>query len=174
MHTSDETIYDLAATVVEKLSAANKTISFAESCTGGLVAAKLVDVPSASSVFNASVVTYANEAKVDYLGVLESTIEEFGVVSEPVAGQMAAGVAKRNHAQVGVGVSGIAGPTGGSSEKPVGMVCFGFSFDGDIWTATQYFGDIGRNEVRRKSVEFVYRVLAEKLYEQGGCYYRKV
>ena len=169
MHTSDETIYDLAVTVVEKLSAANKTISFAESCTGGLVAAKLVDVPSASSVFNASVVTYANEAKVDYLGVLESTIEEFGVVSEPVAGQMAAGVAKRNHAQVGVGVSGIAGPTGGSSEKPVGMVCFGFYFDGDIWTATQYFGDIGRNEVRRKSVEFVYRVLAEKLYEQGDA-----
>ena len=66
-------------------------------------------------------------------------------------------------------VSGIAGPTGGSSEKPVGMVCFGFYFDGDIWTATQYFGDIGRNEVRRKSVEFVYRVLAEKLYEQGDA-----
>ena len=106
--------------------------------------------------------------------MLRSTIEEFGVVSRPVAGQMAAGVAKRNHAQVGVGVSGIAGPTGGSSEKPVGMVCFGFYFDGDIWTATQYFGHIGRNEVRRKSVEFVYRVLAEKLYEQGGCYYRKV
>lgn len=163
MHRSDETTYDLAAAVVEKLSAANKTISFAESCTGGLVAAKLVDVPAASSVFRASVVTYANEAKVDYLGVLQETIEAFGVVSEQVAGQMAAGVAERNNAQVGVGVSGIAGPTGGSSEKPVGMVCFGFYLDGQLLTATQYFGDIGRNEVRQKSVEFVYRILADKL-----------
>lgn len=152
-----------AEQVVMKLKERAWTISFAESCTGGLAAAKLVDVPAASSVFNASVVTYANEAKIDYLGVLPETIDEHGVVSEEVAGQMAAGVAKRNQAQVGVGISGIAGPTGGSKEKPVGMVCFGFSMDEEVITYTKYFGEIGRNEVRRKSVEFVYEVLNEKL-----------
>lgn len=153
----------LAEAVVEKLKKSKWTISFAESCTGGLAAAKLVDIPAASSVFNASVVTYANEAKIDYLGVLSETIEQYGVVSEVVAGQMAAGVAGRNKAQVGVGISGIAGPTGGSKEKPVGMVCFGFYIDGEIECYTKYFGDIGRNEVRRKSVEFVYETLNEKI-----------
>lgn len=153
----------LAEAVVEKLKKKEWTISFAESCTGGLAAAKLVDVPAASSVFNASVVTYANEAKIDYLGVLAETIEQYGVVSEAVAGQMAEGVANRNKAQVGVGISGVAGPTGGSIEKPIGMVCFGFFIDGKVQSYTKYFGDIGRNEVRKKSVEFVYETLNEMI-----------
>ncbi len=138
-------------------------ISFAESCTGGLAAAGIVDVASASSVFNASFVTYANEAKIKYLGVSTETIALHGVVSEEVTGEMASGVAKETASEIGVGISGIAGPTGGSDKKPVGTVCFGFSVCGEIFTKTIHFGNIGRNEVRAASVEFVYDTLLEKL-----------
>lgn len=112
------------------------------------------------------VITYANEAKIKYLGVFEETIEEFGVVSEEVAGQMAEGVARANMAQVGVGITGIAGPTGGTKNKPVGMVCFGFYVDGMLATHTMQFGEIGRNAVREASVEFVYGTL-ERLLGNG-------
>lgn len=158
-----KTVDENAAQVVEKLMKRGQTISFAESCTGGLAVAKLVDVPAASNVLNASVVTYANSAKVEYLGVSEETIAADGVVSESVVAQMAQGVAKRNNAQVGVGISGVAGPTGGTDKKPVGMVCFGFYIDGKVYTYTKYFGELGRNVVRALSVEFVYEILNEKL-----------
>ena len=91
------------------------------------------------------------------------TIEQYGVVSEPVAGQMAEGVAEAQNAEVGVGVSGIAGPTGGSTEKPVGMVCFGFYVDGELTTVTKQFGDLGRNVVREAATEFVFETLYELL-----------
>ena len=145
----------VAKKTVELLIKRGFRISFAESCTGGLAAAKLVEVPDASKVFDVGVITYANEAKIKYLGVFEETIEEFGVVSEEVAGQMAEGVARANMAQVGVGITGIAGPTGGTKNKPVGMVCFGFYVDGILATHTMQFGEIGRNAVREASVEFV-------------------
>ena len=138
-------------------------IACAESCTGGLCAARLVSVASASAVFDAGVVTYANEAKIKYLGVKPETIERYGVVSEPVAGQMAEGVAKAQNAEVGVGVSGIAGPSGGTATKPVGMVCFGFYVDGEVTTVTKQFGDLGRNVVREAATEFVFEKLAELL-----------
>lgn len=143
-------------------------IAFAESCTGGLATARLVEVPNASAVLDASVVTYANEAKVKYLGVEEETIRQCGVVSEAVAGQMAEGVARANAAQVGVGISGIAGPSGGTKEKPIGMVCFGFFVDGVLSVRTVQFGEIGRNAVREASVEFVYRTLEEMLEQAGN------
>ena len=149
--------------VVRLLLEKGYRISFAESCTGGLCSARLVSVASASSVFDAGVVTYANEAKIKYLGVRAETIERYGVVSEPVAGQMAEGVAKAQNADVGVGVSGIAGPTGGTATKPVGMVCFGFFVDGEVTTVTKQFGDLGRNVVREVATEFVYETLVELL-----------
>ena len=139
--------------VVSLLQEKNFHISFAESCTGGLCSARLVSVASASAVFDAGVVTYANEAKIKYLGVN----------SEPVAGQMAKGVAKAQNAEVGVGVSGIAGPSGGTAVKPVGMVCFGFYVDGEVTTVTKQFGDLGRNVVREAATEFVFETLAELL-----------
>ena len=157
-------IQTLEEQVVSLLQKKNFHISFAESCTGGLCSARLVSVASASAVFDAGVVTYANEAKIKYLGVKPETIENYGVVSESVAGQMAEGVAKAQNAQVGVGVSGIAGPTGGTATKPVGMVCFGFYVDGEVTTVTKQFGDLGRNVVREAATEFVY----EKLYELLG------
>lgn len=138
-------------------------ITFAESCTGGKAAAALVDVASASGVFDASFVTYANEAKIKYLGVAEETIAACGVVSEPVALEMAVGAARQIGAQVGVGISGIAGPAGGTKEKPVGMVCFGFWFDGEGFAVTKQFGSIGRTAVRDAAVAFVYETLLAHL-----------
>lgn len=154
---------DLAVRIVEELSRRTWHITFAESCTGGLAAARLVDVPSASAVFDGSFITYANEAKIKYLGVRAETIARLGVVSEEVAAQMARGAADAYGAQIGVGISGIAGPSGGTAEKPVGTVCFGFAVNSEISTATRRFGDIGRDNVRGASVDFVYLTLAEKL-----------
>lgn len=156
-------VEDMAARVVEKLTALGWRITFAESCTGGMAAAALVDVASASAVFDGSFVTYANEAKVRYVGVSPAAIAEHGVVSETVAAEMAAGAAKAMNCQVGVGISGIAGPTGATPGKPVGMVCFGFYVDGKTISATKQFGAIGRNNVRRESVAFVYETLLELL-----------
>lgn len=152
-----------AEKVVKLLAKKGWHITFAESCTGGMAAAELVGVASASAVFDASLVTYANEAKIRYLGVSPASIEAHGVVSEAVAGEMAVGVAKVNHAEVGVGISGIAGPLGGTAEKPVGMVCFGFYVNGKTVTKTVQFGNLGRNVVRQKSVDFVYDTLLELL-----------
>lgn len=149
--------------VVSLLQQKNFHISFAESCTGGLCSARLVSVASASAVFDAGVVTYANEAKIKYLGVKPETIGSYGVVSEPVAGQMAEGVANAQNAEVGVGVSGIAGPSGGTETKPVGMVCFGFYVDGAVTTVTKQFGDLGRNVVREAATEFVFEKLVKML-----------
>lgn len=141
--------------VVKALIAKGYHISLAESCTGGLAAAAIVSVADASRVLDVSFVTYANEAKMKYLEVQEDTIVQYGVVSEQVAAQMALGVAKEAGSQVGIGITGIAGPSGGTAEKPVGMVCFGISVQGKVSTYTRQFGAIGRNEVRRQSVEFV-------------------
>ena len=148
---------------MENLAGRGWHITFAESCTAGLAAARLVDVPSASAVFDGSFVTYANEAKMRYLGVSADTIARLGVVSEEVALKMARGAAAAYGAEIGVGISGIAGPSGGTESKPVGMVCFGFAVGDETFSATCRFGDIGRAEVRRRSVDFVYRTLAEKL-----------
>ena len=149
--------------VVNKLIGRGFRISFAESCTGGLCCGTLVNVSNASKVLDMSFVTYANEAKVELINVNPETIESYGVVSEQVAGEMCKGVAEKAHSEVGVGVTGVAGPTGGTAKKPVGMVCFGFYVLGNVTTLTMQFGNIGRNEVRAKSVDFVFNTLAELL-----------
>lgn len=139
------------------------TISFAESCTGGMAAASIVDVADASKVLNASFVTYANEAKIKYANVSGETLDKYGAVSEQTAGEMAEGTAKANNADVAVGISGIAGPTGGTEDKPVGTVCFGYYVAGKLFTETVHFGNLGRNNVRRKSVEHVTDVIINEL-----------
>ena len=120
--------------VVKLLIEKGYTISFAESCTGGKAAAAIVDVADASKVLNASFVTYANEAKERFAHVSKDTLEKHGAVSEETAYKMASGVAKTAGANVGVGITGIAGPTGGTKEKPVGTVCFGYSINGTVKT----------------------------------------
>ena len=145
--------------LVKKLIEKKYTISFAESCTGGKMAATIVDVADASKVLNASFVTYANAAKMKYVNVSKETLDTLGAVSEQTAKEMAEGVAKANQANVGVGITGIAGPTGGTVEKPVGTVCFGYTINGETKTETVHFGNLGRNVVREKSVEHVLDML---------------
>lgn len=152
-----------AEKIVKKLIEKGYSISCAESCTGGKVTAAIVDVPDASKVLGASVVTYSNEAKNQYLGVKEETLKQYGAVSEETAREMATGIAKVNHAEIGVGVTGIAGPGGGVPEKPVGMVCFGFFINGENYTVTKQFGSLGRNQVRDASVEFVFDTLLQRI-----------
>lgn len=154
---------DKAQRLVDLLIEKNYTISFAESCTGGKMAAAIVDVADASKVLNASFITYANEAKMKYVGVKAETLEKYGAVSEQTAREMAEGTAEANNADVAVGISGIAGPGGGTKEKPVGTVCFGYYIAGEIFTETVQFPDEGRNRVRDMSVEHVLDVLLDKL-----------
>ena len=150
-------------TVAQKLLARGNHITFAESCTAGLCAARLGEIPNISHIFDESIVTYANEAKIARLGVDPALIEQYGVVSEQVALQMAIGAAKRTGAAVAVGISGIAGPGGGSATKPVGTVCFGYTIGETCFSQTLHFGDIGRNAVREAAVDAVYTVLANAL-----------
>ena len=145
---------------VAKLKERGWHISFAESCTGGLAAGALVGIPSASAVLNASFVTYANEAKVKYAHVKEETLRRFGAVSEDTAREMAAGVAMETGAEVGIGISGIAGPDGGTAEKPVGTVCFGFYINGKCSSCTCLFENLSRTEVRESAVRFVFKSLS--------------
>lgn len=152
-----------AENVISLLKQRGWHIAFAESCTGGLATATLVDVPSASAVLNASFVTYANEAKSRYAHVKPETLRAYGAVSEAVVSEMAAGVAAETAAEVGVGISGIAGPDGGTPEKPVGTVCFGFYINGKISTCTCHFSDLSRTEVREAAVRFVFRTLVTLL-----------
>lgn len=149
--------------VVKQLKDQGWHISFAESCTAGLATATIANVSGSSDVLDASVVTYANEAKVRFLHVDPQTIAEYGVVSEQVAAEMCSGIALLNHAEVGVGITGVAGPTGGTALKPVGMVCFGIWINGMIHTYTRYFGEIGRQNVRQASVTFVLETLHQLL-----------
>ena len=130
-------------------------ITTAESCTGGMVASRIVDVANASKVFNVAYVTYANEAKEKYLNVDSKTIEKYGVVSEEVTKQMAFGALKEANADISIVTSGIAGPTGGTEYKPVGMVCFGVGIKDNVYTSTKYFGNIGRNKVRSMATEYI-------------------
>src|SRR5262249_35326476 len=110
------------AVVVELLKKRKETLATAESCTGGLIANRITNVPGASEVFLAGYITYANTAKSDVLNVDPALIEKHGAVSEPVAGAMAEGACARAHSTHGLATTGIAGPSGGSDEKPVGTV----------------------------------------------------
>jgi len=152
--------------LVNKLIETNSHIACAESCTGGLIASRIVNVANASKVLDVSFVTYANEAKIKYLGVSPATIDNHGVVSEEVAAEMAAGVATESGSEAGIAVSGIAGPSGGTETKPVGMVCFGFYINGKITTKTCRFGNPGRNEVRKLSTDYALKTALE-LLSQG-------
>lgn len=148
--------------LVNLLIEKNYKIASAESCTGGMFASKIVNVPNASKVIDCSIVTYANEAKEKYCGVNHKSIEMFGVVSEQVAGEMAKGIAEECESQVGVSFSGIAGPSGGTPQKPVGMVCFGFFVNGNLETHTKHFKG-SRTRVRKQSVRFAINRLIEIL-----------
>jgi nicotinamide-nucleotide amidase len=126
-------------------------IATAESCTGGMVAAAITDVPGSSDIFDRGFVTYSNAAKIGVLGVKDDTLTRVGAVSEEVAREMAEGALARSGAVLAVSVTGIAGP-GGSESKPEGRVCFGLAGAGRLTlTETAEFGAQGRDKVRRLS-----------------------
>ncbi|MBD3212247.1 MAG: nicotinamide-nucleotide amidohydrolase family protein [Candidatus Lokiarchaeota archaeon] len=104
-----------------------KMIAFAESCTGGYICHMITNISGSSKVFERGIVCYSNEAKMELLGVKKRVLEEFGAVSEPVAQQLCEGIRNQANVDVGIGITGIAGPTGGTPEKPVGLVYIGFS-----------------------------------------------
>jgi len=154
---------DLLARTENLLTAARAGgvhIATAESCTGGLIAALLTEIPGSSDVFGRGFVTYSNKAKEDMLGVPAATLRQYGAVSEAVARIMAEGAIRNSTAQLSVAVTGIAGPGGGTDEKPVGLVHIAVARAGEPTLHRECrFGDIGRSEVRLKSVETALEML---------------
>jgi len=135
-------------------------LSTAESCTGGLIAAACTDLAGSSAWFERGFVTYSNAAKIELLGVNAALIDTHGAVSEPVARAMATGALQHSHAQVAIAVTGVAGPSGGSADKPVGTVWFGFAFGSSVATEMHHFeGD--RAAVRQAAVQQALTRLAE-------------
>jgi nicotinamide-nucleotide amidase len=120
---------DLEQVVGRMLREKGKTVATAESCTGGMLGKMLTDVPGSSAYYRGGVISYSNELKAGLVGVNETTLERFGAVSEQVAAQMAVGIRERAGADVGLSVTGIAGPEGGTEEKPIGLVFVGLSSD---------------------------------------------
>ncbi|WP_298634178.1 CinA family protein [uncultured Umboniibacter sp.] len=152
----------LAAALGAELGARDWTVTTAESCTGGLLSAAITAVSGSSAWFEQSYVTYSNASKVSELAVLEATIEQHGVVSEPVVEQMSLGAALASNADCAVSISGIAGPGGATETKPVGTVCFGWAVDGIVTAETYYFtGD--RESVREQSVEIALKGLLQRI-----------
>ncbi len=157
----------ISCATVEALKRARFTLACAESCTGGLVAKMITDVAGSSEVFEGGVVSYSNEFKMTFLGVLPETLARYGAVSENTAREMARGVAHRSGADIAVSTTGIAGPGGGTLEKPVGTVCFGIVSPRGEETFTMHFGEeLSRDEVRYKAAEFA---LSLVLKECDGC-----
>lgn len=137
-------------------------ITTAESCTGGLIASALTEVPGSSLWFEQGIVSYSNAVKMRLLHVKEATLEQYGAVSEEVAKEMALGAKALTQAQIALSVTGIAGPGGGTKDKPVGTVCFAFALDDNLLSMTQYF-DGDRQAIRLSSVQFALDTLLKHL-----------
>lgn len=152
----------VAAQILELAKQKGVMIATAESCTGGLVAAALTDIPGSSAVFERGFLTYTNTAKVEMLGVLSPTLDAHGAVSEEVAAEMAQGALAHAPVQLSVSITGIAGP-GGSEFKPEGRVCFGVADAGGTVVQTVEFGALGRDIVRIRARDRALDLLLERL-----------
>ena len=155
----------LATTLGLALKQRGYVLTLAESCTGGMAAQAITSIAGSSDWFDRGFVTYSNAAKVEMLDVSATTLETYGAVSEQTAVEMAAGALKNSHAQIAGSITGIAGPSGGSAEKPVGTVCFAWvGTQLSMSTCTQQFaGD--RTAIRQQATAFLLTALAEKLVE---------
>ncbi|MEE4294812.1 MAG: nicotinamide-nucleotide amidohydrolase family protein [Xanthomonadales bacterium] len=160
--TSDSALAKTVAGLSEKLLRRRLSLATAESCTGGWIAKCCTDRAGSSAWFERGFVTYSNAAKHDLLGVDAQVLEQAGAVSEIVARQMAAGAVSRSAADVSVAVTGIAGPDGGSADKPVGTVWFGWSLKGAVSTDCRVF-DGDRDSVRRQAVAHALGGLIDRL-----------
>lgn len=149
----DDELLERATALVQLYRGLGLKLATAESCTGGLTAALLTEIPGSSAVLDRGFVTYSNEAKQDLLEVPAALLDAHGAVSEPIARAMAEGALRSAHAHVSVSITGIAGPDGGSPEKPVGLVWFACAIKGaDTRVLERRFGPLGRAMVRRASV----------------------
>ena len=157
----------LAIELGAALKARGFMLALAESCTGGMVAQAVTSVAGSSAWFDRGFVTYSNAAKIDMLGVSTETLEKFGAVSEQTAAEMAAGclkasALKHSQAHIAGSITGIAGPDGGTADKPVGTVCFGFAQANQVIASTQHFTG-NREQVRQQATVFLMQLLIERL-----------
>jgi nicotinamide-nucleotide amidase len=156
----DDDIVESARRLLDICRRKNLTVATAESCTAGLIAGTLTEVPGTSSILDRGFVTYSNQAKQDMVGVSAATLKAHGAVSRQTAEEMALGAIENAPVDLAVSVTGIAGPDGGSAEKPVGLVHFAAATrSGRLVHAEKRFGDIGRSEVRKHSVLQAFRML---------------
>lgn len=154
-----QSLYAIGETSIEDVVAQilvenNLKIAVAESCTGGMVSASLINYPGISSVFMEGCVTYSNEAKIKSLGVKKETLDVYGAVSSECAKEMASGVAKRYNTNIGIATTGIAGPEGGTSEKPVGLVYFGIYINGKV-ISKKYVFNGNRQNIRKRATKTI-------------------
>ncbi len=158
---SDEELQQLATELGDRLRARGWMLATAESCTGGWVGQLLTSLPGSSTWYERGFITYANAAKQEMLGVPAEMLETCGAVSEETASAMAAGALKHSHAQAALAISGIAGPGGGTPQKPVGLVCYGWALaDGTVMSSTcRLDGD--REEIRSRAVAAALRGLID-------------
>ena len=160
----DAELTDQATSLLQSLRDARLVVATAESCTGGLIAGALTEIAGSSDVVDRGFVTYSNEAKSECLGVPSEMIEEHGAVSEEVARAMAKGAVHRSRASIAVAVTGVAGPGGGSDEKPVGLVHVAVARLGrDTMHKRLELGDIGRSQVRVETVREALALLAKAI-----------
>jgi nicotinamide-nucleotide amidase len=159
---NDKLILELAQEVVRLCTEKNVMIATAESCTGGLVAGAITEISGASQVMERGFVTYSDQAKIEMLGVLPITLRQYGAVSKDVALEMAHGAMSRSEAGISVSTTGIAGPNGGTTGKPVGLVHFGGRhYKGKLIHREMNFGEIGRHAIRMSAVEIALEMIIE-------------
>lgn len=155
---------DILRKVTKKLHQKKLSLASAESCTGGWLAKQITDLPGSSAIFERGFVTYSNLSKEQMIGVQKHTIEDNGAVSEAVVKEMASGALEYSEADVSIAISGVAGPGGGTEEKPVGMVCFGLMRRGKQAIAMTEVFEGDRDQVRQAAVNYALKEI-DKLLE---------
>jgi nicotinamide-nucleotide amidase len=155
-----------AEALLESLKTRGWRLATAESCTGGLIAALLTEIPGSSAVVERGFIAYSNQAKAELLGVPPELIAAHGAVSEPVARMMAEEALRRSHADIAVSVTGIAGPGGATPTKPVGLVHFGLAAGRETLHLERRYGDLTRSAIRRASVEDALALLEQAVAQE--------
>ena len=151
---------DMAQQTLDKLRHKKWKLVTAESCTGGMIATALTDKPGSSAVFERGFVTYSNEAKIECLGVLPATLKKYGAVSKQVVEEMAQGALENSQAKISIAITGIAGPDGGTPQKPVGLVHIGYGIKGGIVQSKMFnFSNMSRGEVRLNTTREAFKIL---------------
>lgn len=155
---------DMAKAALQACTSREIMLATAESCTGGMIASMLTDIEGCSAIFDRGFVTYSNEAKVDMLGVSKETLDTHGAVSRQTALEMASGALSRSRAGIAISVTGLAGPGGGSPEKPIGLVWFGLARDGAEPLAEKHvFENRGRDYIRQQTTKNALRMIKDAL-----------